>query len=346
MSDIEGENVVLVTGGSGYLAGWMIVGLLRKGFSVRTTLRELGKQAVVRGAIEKQVGGVGDRLSFAKAELRRDEGWMQAMQGCRYVVHVASPMGQADPKGTDLVGPAREGTLRVLKAASASGVDRVVCTSSGFAAQARTVHGGMQPVADETTWTDPDEKGMSEYARSKILAERAAWEFIRSDTSGMTLATILPGLILGGAMTKTVSPSLEIVARLLAGKVPALPHVGFCMTDVQDLVELHIRAMTSPDAANQRFIGVGDFLWFSEIANTLKKAFPDRSDRIPTKRVPNWLMRLSALFKDEARFMLPMLGIRREFDASKAAMLLQWTPRPSRDAVVRCATSLIDRGLA
>lgn len=345
MTDVERDKRVLVTGGTGYLAGWMIVGLLRKGFSVRTTVRELGKQAVVRGAVERLVGPVGDRLSFAKADLLRDEGWAQATSDCRYVMHVASPMGQAEPKGTDLVGPAREGTLRVLKAASASGVERVVYTSSGFVAQSPVVPGGTPPVADEGTWTDPEEHGLGEYARSKILAERAAWDFIRADTTGMTFTTILPGLILGGAMSKIVSPSLQIVARLLTGKVPALPRVGFCMSDVRDLVELHIRAMMNPEAADQRFVGIGDFLWFDEIAQTLKKAFPDRADRIPTKQVPNWVMRVSALFRDEARFMLPMLGVRREYNASKAAMLLQWKPRPSRDAVVACATSLIDQGL-
>jgi dihydroflavonol-4-reductase len=345
VSDLESEDVVLVTGGTGYLAGWMIVGLLRRGFRVRATLRDLGKQNEVRKAIEMEVRGAGDRLTFAKADLLRDEGWTAAANGCRYVMHLASPMGQGASKGTDLVGPARDGTLRVLKAASASGVERVVCTSSGFAAQTRSVPGEKQPLADENTWTDLDEKGTGEYARSKVLAERAAWEFIRSKESGTTLTTILPGLILGAAMTRNISPSLELVARLLAGNVPALPNVGFCITEVQDLVDLHIGAMTNPSAANQRFIGIGDFLWFTEIAEALREAFPDRAAKIPNKRVPNWIMRASALFREEARFMVPMLGKRREFNASRASDLLQWRATPSKDAVIKCARSLIDKGL-
>jgi dihydroflavonol-4-reductase len=344
VSDVENEDEVLVTGGGGYVAGWMIVELLRNGYRVRATLRDLGRQGEVRAAVQAQVGAAAGRLVFVQADLLREDGWAAATAGCRYVMHVASPMGQGAPKGTDLVGPARDGTLRVLRAASASGVERVVCTSSGFAARTPAVAGEKQPVADERTWTDPVQKGLDEYARSKVLAERAAWEFIRADQSGMTLTTILPGFIVGAAMGR-LSPSLELVARLLTGEVPALPRVGFSMTDVHDLVDLHIRAMRHPAAANQRLIAAGDFLWFADIAQALRDAFPDRARTIPARRLPDWIVRVAALFREEARFMVPMLGRRREFDTGRAAELLDWRPRPSREAVIDCARSLVEQGL-
>lgn len=344
MNETAAHDTVLVTGGSGYLAGWMIAGLLDRGFRVRATLRDLARQADVARAIASAAGDTGDRLAFAQADLLSDAGWADATAGCRYVIHVASPMGQPASNDADLIGPAVDGTLRVLAAASASGVERVVCTSSGFAAQPRTVAGERQPLADETVWGDPDEKGTGNYARSKILAERAAWDFMETRGGGMTLSTILPGLILGPTMTRTPSPSLELVARLLNGKIAALPDVGFCVTEVRALVDLHICAMTHPSAANQRFIGAGDFMWFAEIADAIRDALPDRAAGIARKRVPDWMIRLSALVQKDARFLVPMLGKRREFDSGKAAALLQWTPTPSRTAVVGCARSLVAHG--
>jgi dihydroflavonol-4-reductase len=344
MSGTNHKGTVLVTGGSGYLAGWIVTGLLREGYKVRATLRSLQRQADVRAAIATQVAPE-DRLSFVAADLLSDEGWNSALSGCEYAIHVASPMGQGAPKGTDLVGPARDGTLRVLKAAAANGVQRVVCTSSTIAAQAPTAPGEKQPLANEQTWTDPKEKGVGEYGRSKTLAEHAAWKFMEQDTSGMTLATVLPGMILGPVMTKSVSGSLDLVFRFLAGKVPALPHVGFCITDTQELVDLHLRAMTSPAAANERFIGTGDFLWFSEMAELLRKHFPAYAAKIPKRRLPDLVIRLTALFQEEARFIAPMLGKRKEFDSNKAGALLQWHARPSSEAVIECARSLIDQGV-
>lgn len=186
MADGEKKETVLVTGGSGYVAGWMIVGLLREGYSVRATLRSMKREDVVRAAVAEQVNATG-RLFFVAADLGSDEGWDKAVSGCDYVLHVASPMGQGEPKGTDLVSPARDGTLRVLKAAARNGVHRVVYTSSLIAAQAQSVPGEIQPRTDEHTWTNPEEKGLSEYGRSKTLAERAAWDFVEHDTSGMEL---------------------------------------------------------------------------------------------------------------------------------------------------------------
>ncbi len=369
MNNEHRSTTVLVTGGSGYLAGWLIVGLLRQGYSVRVTLRNLAREREVRAAIATQVVtnqnithqssphqispdqispdqiSIDDRLTFVAADLMSDAGWSDAMAGCTYALHAASPMGQGEPRGTDLVGPAREGTLRVLAAAAASGVRRVVATSSLIAAQGPTVAQEQQPITDETTWTDTQQKGLSEYGRSKTLAEQAAWAFIDNDSSGLTLATILPGMILGPVMTEKVSGSVEVVSRLLTGKVPAIPRLGFSITDVRDLVDLQLKAMTHPDAANQRLIGVGDFLWFSEIADILRRQFPSHAAKIPKRRLPTLVVRLAGLFQEEARFMAPLLNKRREFVTAKAADLLDWRPRPSKDAVIDCGEGLLAQKL-
>lgn len=337
---MERGPAVLVTGGSGYLAGWMIRGLLREGFSVRTTLRSLRRKEDVITMLQPHVPSVAD-LSFVVADLLRDEGWSEAVSGCEYVIHVASPMVQRAGQREDLVAAAQQGTLRVLQAACDAGVTRVVFTSSGYAAKSAAIAGEEQPVTDENTWTDRNDQELSEYAKSKVLAERAAWDFIQSSKSATTLATIVPGMILGPVMGKSVSGSLDVVSRLLAGKLPALPNVGFSVSETQDLVDLHLRAMVRPEAANQRFIGAGDFLWLREIAELLRQRFPDRSQSIPSRRLPDFVVRTLALFQEDMRTLKPMLGKRERLDCRKAFELLQWKPRPSREAVIVCGESLI-----
>ena len=337
------SKTVLVTGGSGYVAGWMIVGLLRRGYRVRATLRSLERETSVRLAVGRQVDA-GDRLAFYAANLLGDEGWDKAVERCDAVLHVASPMGQGEPKA-DLLRPAREGTLRVLTAAAKHGVRRLVYTSSTVAAQARSQPGERQPRSNEQVWTDAEQRGLGQYAQSKTLAERAAWEFIRQDRSGMTLTTILPGMILGPVMATTVSGSLELVYRMLKGKVPALPRIGFAITDVNDLVDLQLRALESSEAANQRLLAVGDFLWMAEIARVLREHFGPRAAKVSMRKLPDLVLRLAAIFQHEARFMAPMIGQRQEYDITKAASLLHWYPRRSSASVVQCAESMFENGL-
>ena len=343
MSTNTSGKTVLVTGGSGYLAGWVIVGLLQRGYRVRTTLRDLSREKQVRAALTREVDSA-DLLSFYAADLLSDEGWDAATAGADYVLHVASPMGQGEMK-PDLVRPAREGTVRVLNAAARAGVQRVVYTSSTVAAQSATVPGELQPRSDESTWTDVQQKGLPEYPRSKTLAERAAWEFIERDRSGMTLTTVLPGMILGPVMKDHISGSLELVSRLLTGRFPAIPHIGFAITDTRELVDLHLTAMLAPEAANQRFLGVGDFLWVDEIANLLRERLGAAAEKVPVRKLPDFVVRVAGLFQYEARFMLPLLGKRREYDVAKAANILDWRPRPARDAVLTCAESILRSGL-
>ena len=340
----EVRETVLVIGGSGYIAGWVIVQLLRQGFRVRTTVRSLSREAAVRGAVAGQVDA-GDRLSMAVADLLQDGGWEDAVRGCDYVIHVASPMGQGEPKA-DLVRPAREGTLRLLKAARDAGVRRVVLTSSTIAAKPLLKPGaGAVPATNEGTWTDPEEKGLGEYARSKTFAERAAWKFVEETGGAMELTTILPGMVLGPVMTGTISGSVELISRMLTGRVPALPRVGFSIVDVRDVAELHVRAMLAPEAAGQRFLGVGDFLWMAEMAKLLRDRFGQQASKVPTRLLPDFVLRLAAVFQYEARFMAPMLGQRTHYDVSKAARLLDWHPRPAAEVVLECAGDLLRQGL-
>ncbi len=342
-SSPERKGTVLVTGGSGYIAGWIIVQLLEQGYRVRTTVRSHSREAAVRNAVAGQIDPE-DKFSFSVADLLKDDGWSDAVRGCNYVIHVASPMGQGEPKA-DLLRPAREGTIRLLKAAREAGVQRVVLTSSTVAAKRSLKHGEIASATNESTWTDPEEKGLSEYARSKTLAERAAWEFAGQTTGTLELTTILPGMVLGPVMTRTISGSVELISRMLTGKVPALPRVGFSVVDVRDLAALHLQAMRAPEAAGQRFLGVGDFLWMADMAKLLRDNLGQQASKVPTRRLPDFVLRTAALFQYEARFMVSMLGQRTQFDVSKAASLLGWHPRPAPEVVLACASDLIRQHL-
>ena len=318
--------------------------LLEEGYRVRTTVRSASREDAVRKAVAGQVDP-GDRLSFSVADLLEDDGWSEAVRGCNSVIHVASPMGQGEPKA-DLLRPAREGTMRLLEAARHAKVRRVVLTSSTIAAKPAIEGEEVASAAtNESTWTDPNEKGLGTYARSKTLAERAAWDFIEQTHGAMELTTILPGMVLGPVMTGTVSGSVELISRMLTGRVPALPRIGFSVVDVHDLAALHILAMRAPEAAGQRFLGVADFLWMAEMAKLLRDNFGPAAAKVPTRLLPDLVLRIAALFQHEARFMAPMLGRHTHYDVSKAATLLGWHPRPASEVVLACASDLMRQHL-
>ncbi len=339
------NKVVLVTGGSGYLGGWAVVALLLEGYRVRTTIRSLSREAEIRAQVSSQVDPE-DRLSVVAADLMKDDGWNRAVDGADAVLHVASPMGNGTSRGQDLIEPAREGTLRVLKAAAKAGVDRVVLTSSVAASSPRNEPKQAPKRTDETVWTDLTVRGVDLYSRSKTLAERSAWEFIQQAGGRTTLTTILPGCVLGPVMPKPIAGSVEMVSRMLTGQIPALPRIGFSIIDTRDLIGLHLKAMTAPEAAGQRLIASADFLWMTEIAQILRDNLGPRAAKVPTRIMPDFLLRLAAPFHSEARFFADRLGLRSEFDASKAESLLNWHPRPARQAVLDCASSVIENGLA
>lgn len=336
-------QTVLVTGGSGYIGGWCVIGLLQQGYKVRVTVRDLAREAGIRAALGTEVDP-GDRLSFHAANLTSDAGWDEAVAGCDYVLHVASPLGVPPPKDpNDLIVPARDGALRAINAAIKAGVKRVVMTSSVAASSPPA--GSPSATSDETVWTNSDDVRHGAYPRSKTIAERAAWARIEAAGGATTLATVLPALVLGPVFGSDFSDSVQIVQRLLSGKVPGLPRLGFCIVDVRDVADLHIRAMTDPAAAGQRFIASHEFAWMADMAALLRARLGDQAAKVPTAKAPDFLIRLAALFDRDLSAVTGSLGRRQEFSAAKAQSLLGWKPRPMEDTVLECARSLIAKGL-
>lgn len=337
---MSGELVV-VTGGSGFLGAHCILALLKEGYRVRTTVRSASRKADVLAMLK--VGGAepGDALSFAIADLMADAGWPEAMAGCTYVLHVASPFPAGAPKHEDdLIIPAREGALRVLRAARDAGVRRVVLTSS-FAAVG---YGKPQPAGvpfTEENWTDPTAR-VSAYVKSKTLAERAAWDFIATEGGALELATVNPVGIFGPVLGADHSTSTLFVQRLMDGALPGLPRMSFGVVDVRDVADLHLRAMTRPEARGQRFLAVaGDFMTLQAIAQTLKARLGKAAARVSTRTLPDWLVRIVGLFSAEAAQVAPELGKVKNATSEKAIGMLGWAPRSREDAVVATGESLI-----
>jgi len=330
------SETVLVTGGSGFVASWCIAELLQRGYAVRTTMRSSAKQAAVRKAAGSLPAD--GRLTFAIADLAKDTGWDATLAGCDYVLHVASPLGGAPTSDRDaFVAPAREGTLRVLRAATNAGVRRVVMTSAAAAARPPLA---AKRVSDETIWADPDDPQFDAYRRSKILAERAAWDFIAANGRTTQLTTILPGAVFGPVLARENLGSVQIISRMLEGRPPAIPRLGFWVVDVRDLADLHIRAMISPDAGGQRFLAAGEFLWMEEIARILRAKLGARASKVPTRRLPDALFRFVAIFLPQLKTLAPLIGQRYELSAVKASRILGFSPRAADATLYDCALSL------
>jgi nucleoside-diphosphate-sugar epimerase len=330
----------LVTGGTGFVAGWCIVELLKRGHDVRATVRSAAKGEAVLRTVTGAVDPCG-RLSCAVADLTSDEGWDDAVAGCAYVLHVASPMGGEDGANAEaLIGPARDGTLRVLRAAVKAGVKRVVMTSSLAAAFPPK---GKKDVNDESVWTDLKDETINPYRQSKVIAERAAWEFIQTNGGKTELTTILPGAVFGPILTNDSLGSVLVLGRMLGGKMPRFPRLGLSISDVRDLADIHILAMTAPAAAGERFIAIRDFMWMGEIASELRAKLGERAAKAPTKQAPDFVLKLAAIFDPAVRNLTPLLGRKNLYTSAKAQRVLGWAPRPGATTVVDCANSLIDR---
>jgi dihydroflavonol-4-reductase len=328
---------VLVTGGTGYVAGWVIVELLRRDYDVRTTVRSAAKANAVRAAIAKG-GAATDRLEFAVADLTQDAGWDDAMQGCAYVLHVASPLGSGAERDAEaLIRPAREGTLRVLRAAVKAGVKRIVQTSSCGAAT--PVKMGADTISDEETWSDPSRQ--DPYRRSKTLAEKAAWEFMRAEGGKTEFTTILPSGVFGPVLSKDSLGSVQFILRLIDGRMPRIPNVGLSIIDVRDLAVAHVDAMTAPGAAGQRLIVNGDFMWMKDIAATLKKKLGALAAKVPAKELPDWIVKVGANFNPALNTLKPLLHRSHRFSSEKARRIIGLKTRPAAETVVDCAESLL-----
>jgi dihydroflavonol-4-reductase len=303
-------------------------------------VRDLAREQEVRAAVG--VSADDGRLAVLAADLNADEGWHEAVTGCRYVLHVASPFPPVQPKDPDeLVVPAREGTLRVLRAAVEADVKRVVLTSSVAA-----IGGSATPTRKltEADWTDLGNPGLSPYVRSKTVAEQAAWNFMRQADRFDRLVTVNPGAILGPLLSRDGSYSLEVIARLLKG-IPGMPRIGFSFVDVRDVADLQIRAMTSPAAGGERFIAVDTFLWMTEVAEVLRRRLGPAAAKVPNRRVPDLAVRAIARFDPGIRSVVNQLGHKREYSSEKARTLLEWSPRAVEQTIVETAESMVRLGV-
>ena len=332
------SELVLVTGGSGFIAGHTILQLLEQGYRVRTTVRSLAKEAAVRSVL----GTDSADLTFVAADLMNDAGWPEAVADVDYVLHVASPVQPGHVDNEDnLIVPAREGALRVLRAARDAGVKRVVLTSAFHAVSWGHPH--TDHVFTEADWTILDGPGVDAYGKSKTLAERAAWEF---DRGAMELTTTLPVAVMGPVMGSDISGSNHIVQSMLGGAMPAFPHLYIPIVDVRDVASAHILAMVSPEAAGERLLlSNGPAISMAEIGATIRNAVGAAAAKVPGRVIPNIVVRIGALFSPTFRPIVADLGYSKGTSNEKARRMLGWTPRDPHEAIAAAAESMVARGL-
>jgi nucleoside-diphosphate-sugar epimerase len=339
------QQLVLVTGGSGFIAGHVILQLLEQGYLVRTTVRSLGKEAAVRSVLDHAGMVDGDRLSFVAADLLGDAGWADAVAGVDFVLHVASPVQPGTVENEDdLIVPAREGALRVLRAARDAGVKRVVLTSAFHAVSWGHPHDDH--VFTEDDWTILDGPGVDAYGKSKTLAERAAWGFIGTDGGALELSTMLPVAVMGPVMGKDVSGANHLVQTMLEGRMAGFPSLYIPIVDVRDVAAAHILAMTSPDAGGQRFLlSNGPAVAMKKIGAAIRAQLGDAAKEVPTRSIPNDVVRAAAVDSPEFRPMVPDLDYSKKTSNEKARRVLGWTPRDPEDAIVAAAESIVAKDL-
>ncbi|KAJ3484605.1 hypothetical protein NLG97_g7014 [Lecanicillium saksenae] len=339
-------QIVLVTGGTGYVASHLILQLLSAGHIIRTTTRKSdGEQKLLRALRPHVSSHHLDRISFFVADLASDDGWQEAIQGCDYVHHVASPFPSSEPKSEDeLIRPAREGTLRVLKFSRDANVRRVVMTSS-FAAIG---YGYKTPPAafTEEHWSILDsDVPVQAYQKSKALAERVAWDFIEKEGGQLELSVINPTGIFGPLLGPEIGTSVALVKTMMDGRMAACPQLCFGVVDVRDVADLHVRAMVSPEAKGQRYLATcaSSTVHLLDFAKIIAKSNADFAGKLPTRELPNIVVRIAALFSSKMAMILPGLGASKNFDNSKAKGL-GWAPRSVEQCIADTAESLVNLG--
>lgn len=336
-------GTVLVTGGTGYIAGELIRQLLARGWTVHATVRSKEKS---EARLRKRFGRVDeDRFKLFEAELMSDAGWAEAVAGCTHVAHVASPIAVSTPKDeNDMIVPAREGTLRALRFAKEAGVRRFVQTSS----MAAVAYGRSEKVytVDESDWTDIAHPDVYPYVKSKTIAERAARDWMAHNGEGMEFVSINPSMVLGPVDDADFSPSVVAIKQVLDGSMPMAPDLGFAIVDTRDVADLHVRCLEQSGLANERFLAAGRFLKIIEVADVLRAHLPaDRVRKVPRKVMPNWMVSVLSLFNPGVRSIKSELGKTRNVDASHAKERLGWETRPAEESIVDCAKSLFEHGV-
>ncbi|MEJ8562781.1 aldehyde reductase [Yoonia sp. GPGPB17] len=341
------QKTVLMTGASGYIAKHIALQLLEAGYRVRGTVRSLARGAEVADAVRPHLSDTTDlenRLTFVALDLSSDDGWDDAMAGVDVLMHTASPFPLTQPKNADdLIRPAVDGALRALRAAHKAGISRVVFTSSTAAIMGSALPAG-DSAFDETNWTDPTDPKLTAYTRSKTLAEQAAWQFVQDEAPDMKLTVVNPGFVLGAPLDQKFGTSIQVVERLLRGKDPMLPNIGFSTVDVQDVAEMHVVAIDKPETHGQRIMTVDTFLSFKELAQAIKTAHPDR--RIVTRVAPDFLIRFLGRFDPAIKSIIPSLGRVEKVNNARAIKTLGRGMRQAHKAAAASATYLIDNKLA
>lgn len=337
---------VLVTGATGYIAKHIILQLLERGYSVRGSVRNLSRGDNVRMSMRQHISdtiNLDEKLEFVALDLNQDDGWDAAMQGIDVLLHTASPVPVAQPKDSNiLIKPAVDGTLRALTAANKAGVKRVVMTSS-VAAIMHSAAPNNGRAYNEQDWSDLNYATPTAYTKSKTLAERAAWDYVQNDAVNIDLTVINPGFVFGAPLDNVIGASVSIVQRILCRKDPAVPNLGFVCVDVRDIALMHINAIETQASFGKRYMGVGQFMWFADIVETIKQAFPERN--IITRRAPDWLIKLLAIFDADYRTITDDLGKKNATDASAAKQDLAIIFRSIPEAILETATHLEDNDL-
>jgi dihydroflavonol-4-reductase len=341
----EPKALVLVTGASGYIAGHCIHELLEHGYRVRGTVRSLADSRKTEH-LRRMATALGGSLELVEADLTSDRGWHEAVAGCTYVQHVASPFPAEVPKDeNDLIRPAVDGATRVLEACAASGtVKRVVMTSS-VAAVAFGHTDGQDKVRTEADWSEVE--NCDAYPKSKTLAERAAWDLVKGLPADrrFELAVINPGFVLGPLLNNDQGTSGELIRKLMMREMPACPELGFAPVDVRDVALAHRLAMERPEAPGNRYICAGEHLWVQDMAKILAAEFNPRGYRVPTGHLPYWLMWIFARFDKAVRLALTYVGRKELVSSAKAKRELGWTMRPIRETVIDTGRTMIEQGV-
>jgi len=341
---MENKKKVLLTGITGFLGSHTAIQLLEKGYHVIGTLRDIKRVASIKDVIAQHTTHI-DNLSFAEAEINDAGVWKTLMKDIDFVQHIASPFPKVMPKNEDdIIIPARQGNVNILSAAAAAGVKRVVITGSSSAVSYGQLPENKNRTYDESDWTDLNlSNDLTPYFKSKTIAEKAAWDFMAKDTSGLELTVVCPGLILGPLLEQDFNASANVVIKMLDGSLPAVPKIGYDIVDVRSVASLLILAMEKTEAAGERYIGAAGYMTFSEIAAVLKNTYP--KIKIPTRKLPNFMVRIFSLFDPTLNPILLDLGTKRLLNHSKAVNQLGWNPILPETAVITSALSILKLGI-
>lgn len=334
-------DTVLVTGISGFIASHVAAGLLSQGYAVRGTVRNKEKGQRVIDALA--ASGINtSAVELVEADLSQDAGWKDAVQDCRFVQHIASPFPFEAPADREsLVPAARAGAMRVIEQATGAGAERVIMTSSMVAMMGQAGRGDHMLVK-ESDWSNPDWRPLTAYPVSKTRAERAVWDYVNVQNIKSQLTTICPGLVFGPDTYNNGGASLALIKGLFSGDFPMMPRIAYPIIDVRDCASLHIKAMTAEGVGGRRLMAASNTLWISDISEILQTAYP--SAKLPHRILPNWLVKIGALFDQSIRSIAPDVGTFHEADAGYVSSLTGVMPRPAKQAVLAAAESLIENG--